>query len=116
MEKSCLFISGKNYNSGVRIDGSRLGADPGMPVSVASEVGAPKTGNNCGPTYRCKKCRRVVALKEHVVDHVPGEGETSNEWQKWKSDGLFDKYNEFECSSIFIEPLQWMKAGKYSFN
>ncbi|KAK4281966.1 hypothetical protein QN277_013403 [Acacia crassicarpa] len=106
-----LKVLGENYNSGVRVDSSRLGADPGMPVSVTSEVeGAPRAGNNRSPTYRCKKCRRVIALKEHVVDHVPGEGETSSEWHKWKSDSLFNKHNESECSSIFIEPLQWMKA------
>ncbi|XP_028766749.1 dual specificity protein phosphatase 12 isoform X2 [Neltuma alba] len=111
MRSEHLSQEGKNYNSGARIDSSKLGADPGMPVSVASEVeGAPRARNNHSPTYRCKKCRRVVALKEHVVDHVPGEGDASSEWQKWRSDSLFNKCNEYECSSIFIEPLQWMKA------
>ncbi|XP_054790101.1 uncharacterized protein LOC129295588 isoform X2 [Prosopis cineraria] len=89
-----LRVLGQNYNSGVRVDGSKLGADPGIPVSVSSEVGAPRAENNCSPTYRCRKCRRVVALKDHVVDHVPGEGETSSEWHKWRSDSLYNKFEE----------------------
>lgn len=110
-------FAGENYNSGMRIDGSKLGADPGLPAEVASGVeGAPRVGNNRSPTYRCKKCRRVVALKEHVVDHVPGEGETTGEWHKWRNDSLFNKCNESDCSSIFIEPLQWMKAGKFTLD
>ncbi|KAI4300897.1 hypothetical protein L6164_034224 [Bauhinia variegata] len=106
-----LKILGENYNSGLGFDSSKLGADPGMPVEVSAEVeGAPKVGNNRTPTYRCKKCRRVVALQEHVVDHIPGEGETSFDWHKRRSGNPFSKPNESECSSIFIEPLRWMKA------
>ncbi|KAI4348591.1 hypothetical protein L6164_009299 [Bauhinia variegata] len=104
-----LKILGENYNSGLGIDSSKLGADPGIPIETEVER-APKVGNNCIHTYRCKKCRRVVALPEHVVDHIPGEGETSFEWHKWRSGNPFSKPNESECSSIFIEPLRWMKA------
>lgn len=101
----------------MRIHSSKFGDDPGIPVEVTSEVKrAPIVENKCSPTYRCKKCRQVVALKEHVVDHVPGEGETSGMWQKWRSDNPFNKSNDSECSSLFIEPLQWMKAGKETFD
>lgn len=62
--------------------------------------------------YRCKKCRRIVALHENVMDHTPGEGETAFEWYKRRSGNRFNKPDESECSSIFIEPLRWMKAGK----
>lgn len=112
-----LYFSGENHFSGSRIDSSKLGADPGMPVEISSEVGeATKVENNRSPTYRCKKCRRVVALHEHVVDHIPGEGETSFGWHKRRSGNPFNKSNESECSSIFIEPLRWMKAGKKTPN
>lgn len=105
-----LKILGENHFSGSRIDSSKLGADPGMPVETSSEVGeATKVENNRSPAYRCKKCRRIVALQEHVVDHIPGEGETSFGWHKRKSGNPFNKSNESECSSIFIEPLRWMK-------
>ncbi|PNX85505.1 dual specificity protein phosphatase 12-like protein, partial [Trifolium pratense] len=101
---------GENHHSGLRIDSSKLGEDPGMPSETSSEVeGATKVENNRSPTYRCKKCRRIVALQEHVIDHIPGEGETSFGWHKWRSGNPFNKSNESECSSIFIEPLRWMK-------
>ncbi|XP_004493393.1 uncharacterized protein [Cicer arietinum] len=106
-----LKILGENHFSGLRIDSSKLGADPGVPVESSSEVDeATKVKSNSSPTYRCKKCRRIVALQEHVVDHIPGEGETSFGWQKRRSGNPFNKSNESECSSIFIEPLRWMKA------
>ncbi|KAL1338369.1 hypothetical protein HN51_033018 [Arachis hypogaea] len=105
-----LKILGESHFSGSRIDSSKLGADPGMPVQISSDVeGATKVETNRSPTYRCKKCRRIVALQEHVVDHIPGEGETSFEWHKRRSGNPFNKSNE-SCSSIFIEPLRWMKA------
>lgn len=105
-----LKILGENHFSGSRIDSSKLGPDPGMPIETSSEVeGANKVENNRSPTYRCKKCRRIVALQEHVVGHIPGEGETSFGWHKRKSGNPFNKSNESECSSIFIEPLRWMK-------
>ncbi|CAJ2671684.1 unnamed protein product [Trifolium pratense] len=108
---------GENHQSGLRIDSSKLGEDPGMPSETSSEVeGATKVENNRSPTYRCKKCRRIVALQEHVIDHIPGEGETSFGWHKWRSGNPFNKSNESECSSIFIEPLRWMKDGKKTLN
>lgn len=88
-----------------------------MPVETSSEPQeATKVDNNRSPTYRCKKCRRIVALQEHVVDHIPGEGEASFGWHKRRSGNPFNKSNESECSSIFIEPLRWMKDGKKILN
>ncbi|KAL2320647.1 hypothetical protein Fmac_029616 [Flemingia macrophylla] len=106
-----LKILGENHFSGLSIDSSKLGADPGMTAEISSEAEeTTKVVSNRSPTYRCKKCRRLVALQEHVIDHVPGEGETAFEWHKRRSGNPFNKSNESECSSIFIEPLKWMKA------
>jgi len=114
--KKCLF-SGENHLSGLRIDSSKLGADPGLPVEISSGAEeTTKVENNRRPTYRCRKCRRLVALHEHVIDHVPGEGETAFGWNKRRGGNPFNKSNESDCSSIFIEPLRWMKAGKKTFN
>ncbi|KAB1222184.1 Dual specificity protein phosphatase 12 [Morella rubra] len=106
-----LKVLGESYNRGEKIDSSKFGADPGLPSEDSSEVEVPsKVGNNGTPAYRCKKCRRVVALQDNVVDHIPGEGETSFGWYKRKSGNPYIKSDEFECSSIFVEPLQWMTA------
>ncbi|PRQ56641.1 putative protein-tyrosine-phosphatase [Rosa chinensis] len=65
-----------------------------------------KTGTSA---FRCKKCRRLVAVQDNVVDHIPGQGETSFEWRKRKGSN-YNNFEDFECSSIFVEPLKWMTA------
>ncbi|KAJ9185003.1 hypothetical protein P3X46_004683 [Hevea brasiliensis] len=106
-----LKVLGDSYNRGEKIDSSKLGADPGMPTGVSSEISPSPNGENRRTTaYRCKKCRRVVALQENVVDHIPGEGETSFAWNKRRSGNPFNKSDEPECSSLFVEPLRWMSA------
>ncbi|KAJ8759960.1 hypothetical protein K2173_010816 [Erythroxylum novogranatense] len=106
-----LKVLGDSYNRGEKIDSSKFGADPGVPSDVSCDVEAsPNAGKKGIPAYRCKKCRRVVALQEHVVDHIAGEGETSFGWYKRTSGNPFKKSDDSECSSIFVEPLRWMTA------
>lgn len=108
-----LRVLGDSYNRGEKLDSSQLGADPASPERVTPDSKVSLEGdNNPTPAFRCKKCRRVVALQENVIDHVPGEGETSFGWNKRQSGNPFDKHYEFECSSIFMEPLSWMTAVK----
>ncbi|KAA0057215.1 dual specificity protein phosphatase 12-like [Cucumis melo var. makuwa] len=104
-----LKVLGESYNRGEKINISKLGADPGLSREVASEVqSSQQVEFSHLRAYRCKKCRRLVALLENVVDHIPGEGETSFDWYKRKSGNPFNKSEESECSSIFVEPLRWM--------
>ncbi|GAY43695.1 hypothetical protein CUMW_076450 [Citrus unshiu] len=111
LRQSCESVCPNDGFLEQKIDSSKFGADPGLPVEVLSGVEAiPNGGDNRTPAYRCKKCRRVVALQENVVDHIPGEGETSFEWHKRKSGNRFNRSDESECSSIFVEPLRWMTA------
>ncbi|OAY40201.1 dual specificity protein phosphatase 12 isoform X2 [Manihot esculenta] len=106
-----LKVLGDSYNRGEKIDSSKFGADPGVLTGVSSEISPSSNRENKRTTaYRCKKCRRVVALQENVVDHIPGEGETSFAWNKRRSGNPFNKSDEPECSSIFVEPLRWMSA------
>ncbi|KAL5743669.1 hypothetical protein ACOSQ2_026785 [Xanthoceras sorbifolium] len=106
-----LKVLGDSYNRGEKIDSSKFGADPGLPLEISSGVEVlPNGRDNGNPAYRCKKCRRVVALQENVVEHIPGEGETAFEWHKRRSGNRFNKSDESECSSIFVEPLRWMTA------
>ncbi|GFP95549.1 dual specificity protein phosphatase 12 [Phtheirospermum japonicum] len=104
-----LKVLGDSYNRGEKIDGSKFGADPGLPAEIVtsnSEASTDKAPPPSSRAYRCKKCRRLVALQENVLDHVPGEGETSFEWHKRSSNSY--SRDEEECSSIFVEPLRWM--------
>ncbi|PIN02155.1 Phosphoprotein phosphatase [Handroanthus impetiginosus] len=104
-----LKVLGDSYNRGEKIDGSKFGADPGLPAEKVSPhvEASPDKAPPSAPAYRCKKCRRLVALQENVVDHVPGEGETCFEWHKRRSGNPFNRAED-ECSSIFVEPLRWM--------
>lgn len=107
-----LKVLGELYNRGEKIDSCKFGADPGLPIEkVASEkeVALP-TEPTRTPAYRCKKCRRVVALKDNVLEHRPGEGETSFDWNKRRSISSFYRSEDIECSSLFVEPLRWMKT------
>ncbi|BBH01811.1 dual specificity protein phosphatase-related protein [Prunus dulcis] len=87
----------ESYHRGDKIDNSKFGADPGSKWRE----------NWYTPAFRCKKCRRIVALHDNVVDHIPGEGGKSFEWRKRKSSNLSE---DSECSSIFVKPLRWMTA------
>ncbi|KAF6175285.1 hypothetical protein GIB67_000606 [Kingdonia uniflora] len=102
-------ISGDSYNRGDRIDSARFAVDPALPteaIPIGSATFA-DGGNKSNLAYRCKKCRRLVAVQDNVVGHTPGEGETCFNWQK-RSGNYFNKIDENECSSIFVEPLRWM--------
>ncbi|KAL5708113.1 hypothetical protein ACHQM5_018943 [Ranunculus cassubicifolius] len=57
--------------------------------------------------YRCKKCRRIVASDEIMVQHEKGAG---FQWLRRKSDSLETQKKPLECSSIFIEPMKWMEV------
>ncbi|CAA7398333.1 unnamed protein product [Spirodela intermedia] len=102
-----LKVLGDSYNRGHKIDSSIFGADPGLPPLSSLPEAAPKQ-NVPAKAYRCKKCRRVVALQENVVGHTPGEGEACFGWQKRRSGNPFNRRGESDCSSIFVEPLRWM--------
>ncbi|KAL6130367.1 hypothetical protein ACLB2K_068747 [Fragaria x ananassa] len=115
-----LKILGESYYRGDKIDSSKFGADPGFPSDVTSQVESPRNGGKTRTSaFRCKKCRRLVAVQDNVVDHIPGQGETSFEWRKRKSSNS-NNPEDSECSSIFVEPLKWMTAvegameGKFS--
>lgn len=107
-----LKVLGDSYNRGEKIDGSKFGADPGLPAEIVSANVEALPGKQVPPTpaYRCKKCRRVIALQANVLDHVPGEGETSFDWHKRRGGNPFSRSGDNECSSIFVEPLRWMKT------
>ncbi|KAL1075531.1 hypothetical protein V6Z11_D11G369500 [Gossypium hirsutum] len=78
-----LKVLGDCYNRGEKIDSSKLGADPGLPIESSS-----------------------------VIEATPkeGEGESSFEWHKRRSGNPFNKSSQTECSSVFVEPLRWMTA------
>lgn len=106
-------ITGDSYNRGEKINGAKFGADPGLPAETVSLNAEASPGKQApSRAYRCKKCRRIIAVQENVLDHVPGEGESCFDWHKRRGGNPFSRPGDEECSSIFVEPLRWMKTGR----
>ncbi|XP_076958229.1 uncharacterized protein LOC143633900 [Bidens hawaiensis] len=108
-----LKVLGDLYNRGEKIDSSKFADDPGLTKKEASILTETTSQKEIIPTpaFRCKKCRRIVALKDNVINHIPGEGESSFEWHKRNNRNSYNKYgDELECTSVFVEPLRWMKT------
>lgn len=101
-----LKLLGQSYKIGEKIGSYVFEDDPGVsrqatPTQDLSNKDTRKTA------YRCKKCRRIVAVEDNVVSHTPGEGESCFEWYNKRKGG--QPYNkEQDCSSLFVEPLKWM--------
>ncbi|KAJ6802729.1 dual specificity protein phosphatase 12 isoform X1 [Iris pallida] len=104
-----LKVLGHAYKQGAKVDSSIFETDPGVTPESNSSEGLTK-GDKARTVYRCKKCRRVVAVPENIVSHTPGEGETCFEWQKRKSSNPYNRFGEVECTSMFVEPLRWMTS------
>ncbi|CAK9237404.1 unnamed protein product [Sphagnum troendelagicum] len=107
-----LATMGDAYLRGERIDSSSYAADPG---NVTNKPNSQDSGDQQAvidrpsKVYRCKKCRRVVASEENVITHIPGAGVTSFKWRKRgvQVSGK-DELVQPECTSIFVQPMQWM--------
>ncbi|KAF0934449.1 hypothetical protein E2562_025531 [Oryza meyeriana var. granulata] len=60
-----------------------------------------------GATYRCKRCRTLIATEGYVVAHKVGRGEKC--FAKRKKYHVDEK--EPECTCLFVQPLKWMQPG-----
>ncbi|WCJ27187.1 dual specificity protein phosphatase-related [Euphorbia peplus] len=80
------------------------------PVAHSSEKGSVTKPE---VIYRCKKCRRIVASAENIVSHERGKGEECFKWKKRSGDHQDNEPPE--CSSIFVEPMKWMKTVEEGF-
>ncbi|VFQ93014.1 unnamed protein product [Cuscuta campestris] len=107
---------GESYNCG-EIDASKFAEDPALQKLASfdddDDDDDEQQSSSVKPAspiqaYCCKKCQRIVAVQDNVVDHVPGEGEPAFASSKSRNGVPFDKGDDNECSSLFIEPLQWM--------
>nr|CAB3490840.1 unnamed protein product [Digitaria exilis] len=101
-----LKLLGQSYKFGEKIGSYMFEDDPGLSPLPGSCQDPSKTEQH-KTAYRCRKCRRVIAVEDNVISHVPCEGESCFDWNRKKSGRSYtDK--EQDCSSLFIEPLKWM--------
>lgn len=89
---------GHSYNQGEKVDSSKFETDPG------SHTNSNNCNSNLKSVYRCKKCRRIVAVEENVVSHTPSEGKCFSRQRKKNG----NTYKDVGCTSLFVEPLKWM--------
>lgn len=105
-----LLLTGQSYKIGEKIGSYVFEDDPGLsgqPNSSTQDLPNKQTQQTA---YRCKKCRRIIAVQGNVVSHTPGEGESCFQCQnKRKGERSYSK--EQDCSSLFVEPLKWMTPG-----
>ncbi|KAJ1274055.1 hypothetical protein BS78_05G033900 [Paspalum vaginatum] len=105
-KKFRLKILGQSYKLGEKVGGYMFEDDPGVFAQSSSCQDSSKTEQH-KTAYRCRKCRRIIAVEDNVISHVPGEGESCFDWNRRKSGHPYNN-KEQDCSSLFIEPLKWM--------
>ncbi|PUZ62858.1 hypothetical protein GQ55_3G020500 [Panicum hallii var. hallii] len=101
-----LNILGQSYKFGEKIGSYMFEDDPGLSPQSGSCQDSSKTEQH-KTAYRCRKCRRIIAVEDNVISHVPGEGESCFDWNRRKSGRPYSN-KEQDCSSLFVEPLKWM--------
>ena len=102
--------TGKSYKSGEKIGSYMFQDDPGLSPLPGCCQDPSKTEQH-KTAYRCRKCRRIIAVEDNVISHVPGEDESCFDWNRRKSGRSYNN-KEQDCSSLFIEPLKWMTPGR----
>ncbi|XP_077392890.1 dual specificity protein phosphatase 12 isoform X2 [Festucalex cinctus] len=65
----------------------------------------PVNSNSSEASYRCRKCRRTLFRSSSLLSHPVGEGASA--FSHKKSSNL----NGIQCTSYFIEPVQWMEQA-----
>ncbi|KAJ1883485.1 tyrosine protein phosphatase yvh1 [Coemansia sp. RSA 1722] len=64
---------------------------------------------------RCKKCRRALVSEANILDHQAGVGQVAFSYKKRNANGM-DTPHAFPqnraCSSLFVEPMEWMDGVK----
>jgi len=103
-------FAGQSYKFGEKIGSYMFEDDPGLAPQSGSCQDSSKVEQR-KTAYHCRKCRRVTAVEDNVVSHVPGEGESCFDWNRRKSGHPYNN-KEQDCSSLFVEPLKWMTPGR----
>ncbi|KAI5068032.1 hypothetical protein GOP47_0016377 [Adiantum capillus-veneris] len=97
---------GQLYNLGESIQNSSFAADPALCIRTHSHEQLEQSDFGTPLLYRCKKCRRIVACQENVLTHEQEGGRLPV--RKNDKGPLWSEVHTVECTSIFVEPMQWM--------
>ncbi|XP_033105784.1 dual specificity protein phosphatase 12-like isoform X2 [Anneissia japonica] len=100
-KRFCLVQWAKKVRFGIEEPQHTLADDP-QHSSTTQEV-----------IFKCRKCRRVLISRENVIGHDQGTGQEAFKWHKRSSpvEVASDPTRQSTCTSLFIEPVSWMKSA-----
>lgn len=67
----------------------------------------PAQSHSAEAVYRCRKCRRTLFRHSSILSHCVGSGASA--FSHKKSSGGRPVGDQSQCTSYFIEPVQWME-------
>ncbi|XP_017345637.1 dual specificity protein phosphatase 12 [Ictalurus punctatus] len=67
----------------------------------------PAQSHSAEAVYRCRKCRRTLFRHSSILSHCVGSGASA--FSHKKSRGGRPVGDQSQCTSYFIEPVQWME-------
>ncbi|KAF4021111.1 hypothetical protein G4228_013848 [Cervus hanglu yarkandensis] len=63
-----------------------------------------------GGLYKCRKCRRSLFRSSSILDHNEGSGPIAFAHKRMTPSPMLSTGNQAQCTSYFIEPVQWMES------
>ncbi|XP_069497390.1 dual specificity protein phosphatase 12 isoform X2 [Ambystoma mexicanum] len=66
---------------------------------------------NSEAIYRCRKCRRSLFRSSSILNHAFGSGQAAFTHKRTTMQAQLHVTNEAKCTSLFIEPVQWMEPS-----
>uniref|UniRef100_A0A8C1BBL3 Dual specificity protein phosphatase 12 n=1 Tax=Cyprinus carpio carpio TaxID=630221 RepID=A0A8C1BBL3_CYPCA len=69
----------------------------------------PAQTQNAEAVYRCRKCRRTLFRHSSILSHSVGSGASAFSHKKTRI--VSDSEDQRQCTSHFIEPVQWMEPA-----
>ncbi|KAJ2726677.1 tyrosine protein phosphatase yvh1 [Coemansia sp. Benny D115] len=94
--------SAEHYREYGSVQQVALGLDPAVHMAP---------GQTVRRLMRCKKCRRALVTDSNILEHQAGAGQMAFSYNKRSASGV-DTPHAFPqnsaCSSVFVEPMEWM--------
>ncbi|XP_034523146.1 dual specificity protein phosphatase 12 isoform X2 [Ailuropoda melanoleuca] len=64
-----------------------------------------------GILYKCRKCRRSLFRSSSILDHNEGSGPIAFAHKRVTPSFMLTTGSQAQCTSYFIEPVQWMESA-----
>ncbi|KAI8052528.1 dual specificity phosphatase 12 [Syncephalis plumigaleata] len=79
-------------------------------MNTTNTTSITSTDNTTSPpqslSIRCRKCRCPLLTDEHMITHTAGSGQSA--FSPHRRNQSYGHYTPTQCSSYFIEPMEWI--------